>query len=97
MEPRVGPPDADPPPEPPSSMDVWRSRTLLVMKVLFFVELGVMLVLVPWTHVWTENPFLTSTVPLRAITQSGFFRGAISGLGLINLWIAIADAVEYHE
>jgi hypothetical protein len=92
-QPRVGPPDAD----PPSSTDIWRGRTLLVMKVLFFVELGVMLVVVPWTHVWTENAVLTSSVALRAITQSGFFRGAISGLGLINLWIAIADAVEYRE
>jgi hypothetical protein len=69
----------------------------LVIEVLFFVEMGIMLLVLPWTHVWTDSPILNSSVTTRQLAESGFVRGMVSGLGLINLWIAIADAVRYQE
>jgi hypothetical protein len=27
----------------------------------------------------------------------GFVRGAISGLGLVNIWMGIAEAIRYRE
>jgi hypothetical protein len=77
--------------------NVWTRRLFLVIEVLFFVELGVVLVVLPWTHIWTDNPLLTKSYTLYQLSQSGFVRGVVTGLGLINLWIAIADAVNYRE
>jgi hypothetical protein len=34
---------------------------------------------------------------VRQIAESGFVRGVLSGLGLVNLYIAISDAVNYRE
>jgi hypothetical protein len=95
MQPRDSavPPSGAPTPEG----NVWTRRLFLVIEVLFFVELGVMLVVLPWTHIWTENPLLTKSYVLHQLAQSGFVRGIVSGLGLIDLWIAIADAVNYRE
>lgn len=77
--------------------ELWKARTLLILEVLFFVELGVMLAVLPWTRIWTQNPLLNSSALLRHVAESGFLRGLVSGLGLVNLWIAIQDAVNYRE
>ena len=36
---------------------------------------------------------------VREVTlgESGAFRGLISGLGLLNLWIAVSEAIHYKE
>jgi hypothetical protein len=33
----------------------------------------------------------------QAVVNHGFVRGALTGLGLINIWIGVWDAVHYHE
>lgn len=92
MEPRSPQPPALPP-----SRELWKRRIFLVLEVLFFLEAGLILLITPWTRIWTENPLLDISFTLRQIGESGFLRGAVSGLGLINLWIAFVDAVNYHE
>ncbi len=55
------------------------------------------LLVLPWTPVWTQNSLLTGYPALQTIADHGFLRGAVSGLGLINIWIGIYDAVQYKE
>lgn len=88
---------AEPPDASRSKAELWRRRLFLVIEVLFFVEMGIMLLVLPWTHVWTDSPILNSSLAVRQVAESGFVRGMVSGLGLINLWIAISDAVQYQE
>jgi hypothetical protein len=95
MEPPAPSDDHEDPPRP--RRELWKARTLLVLEVLFFVELGVMLAVLPWTPLWKHNPILNSSLPLRQLAESGFVRGLVTGLGLVNLWIAIQDAVNYRE
>ncbi|HUR36210.1 MAG TPA: hypothetical protein VM009_00230 [Terriglobales bacterium] len=64
---------------------------------MFFIELGMILVVIPWTPIWTQNNLLSAYPAIKAIADHGFMRGAISGLGLINIWIGISDAVQYRE
>jgi hypothetical protein len=98
LEPRSpetpGNPPADP---PPTRADLWRRRMFLVIEVLFFVEVGMVLLVLPWTRIWTDNPILNTSFHVRQIAESGFVRGVLSGLGLVNLYIAISDAVTYRE
>ncbi|MCL6464159.1 MAG: hypothetical protein K6T49_06520 [Acidobacterium ailaaui] len=76
---------------------VWMRRVDLFLRVVVRLYLGLLIVALPWTHLWTEN-HLFHLVPLLAwITLNGAVRGIVSGLGLLNLWIAISDAIHYRE
>ena len=55
------------------------------------------LLVVPWTPVWTQNSLLQGLPTFKALVEHGFVRGAVSGLGLLNIWIGISDAVQYRE
>jgi hypothetical protein len=76
---------------------VWVKRIKLVLFVLFCIELGMLLTVLPWTKVWNENSVLLSYPTLRAIMRHDFVRGAITGLGLVDIWLGIREAVNYRE
>jgi hypothetical protein len=84
-------------PPPVSSDPLWIRRLKLVLFVLFCIELGMLLAVLPWTRVWTENSLLTAHPDLRSFLQHDFLRGAITGLGLIDIWLGIREAVNYRE
>lgn len=77
--------------------ELWARRAGLVLYILICLEVGMLLLVVPWTHVWSNNGFLLRHLVLRAWAMHGFVRGAISGLGLINLWLGIWEGVHYQE
>ena len=62
--------------------------------VAFFLEIGVLLVLVPWSMFWEHNYFLHASPALRALALNGFVRGGISGLGLVNLAAGLAELIS---
>ena len=67
------------------------------MRVIVRLYLGLILVFLPWTHLWTFNRFFLYYAPVARLTASGAVRGLASGLGLLNLWIAVSDAIHYKE
>ena len=56
-----------------------------------------LLFVLPWTPVWTNNSLLAGHAQLRAFLHSYFTRGAITGIGLVDIWIGIWSAVQYRE
>ena len=61
--------------------------------VAFFLEVGFLLIVVPWSAFWERNYFAqTSPVVLDVITNN-FVRGAISGLGLVNVCVGVVELV----
>jgi hypothetical protein len=76
---------------------VWLHRLSLVIFVVFCIELGMLLAVLPWTPVWIHNGLLTSNATLKAILQENFVRGVITGLGLVDIWIGIWEAVHYSD
>jgi hypothetical protein len=66
-------------------------RRLLL--VAFFLEVGLVLALVPWSPFWDRNYF--ASLPLvHAIITNNFVRGAVTGLGVVNLGVAAAEVVS---
>jgi hypothetical protein len=57
----------------------------------YFVEVGLVLLVVPWSPLWDRNYFVQVWPALEALTRSNLVRGAISGLGVVNLWAAISE------
>jgi hypothetical protein len=49
------------------------------------------LLVVPWSPFWGRNYFVDLWPALEVVTRSNLVRGAVSGLGLINLWAAMAE------
>jgi len=62
--------------------------------VAFFLETGFILVVAPWSAYWDRNYFGTLSPQLHAFVTNNFIRGAVSGLGVINIALGIADLVS---
>ena len=83
-------PNAPPPP-------VWMQRLFLVSLVIICLWVGMVLAVLPWTAVWTDNSLVLGSPHLREVLSTGFVRGLVTGLGLIDLWIGISEAVRYRD
>lgn len=79
------------------SRSVWPRRLMLIIFVVFCMEVGIMLAVLPWKQLWINNPLVLRFPDLRAFLGNYFVRGMFSGLGLIDLWIGIREAVHYSE
>ena len=86
-----------PPPQLPKRPSVWLKRLWLAIFVLFCLEVGIVLIVLPWSRVWSENSLLLGHPQLAGFLQQNFIRGLISGLGLVDVWMGIAEAVRYRE
>jgi len=64
--------------------------TRLVL-VIFFLEVGLVLTLAPWSAYWDRNYFAETLPVVHALITNDFIRGAVSGLGLVNIFAAAAD------
>ena len=76
---------------------VWLQRVFAVVYVLFCMVLGMILITMPWKGDWFDSGLISNWPGVQAILQHGFVRGAISGLGLIDLWLGVSEAVNYHD
>ena len=57
----------------------------------YFVEVGLVLLVVPWSPFWDRNYFVQMWPALEVLTRSNLVRGAVSGLGVVNLWAAMSE------
>ena len=62
--------------------------------VVFFFEVGVVLIFIPWSAFWDRNYFAQLVPPLQAAITNNFFRGAVSGLGVVNVVAGLAELVS---
>jgi len=77
---------------------VWLARAMMVVFVAFCVEVGLILVAVPWIpHLWHENSLLVPYPGVRAFLAQDFVRGAVTGIGLLDLWLGVSEAVHYRD
>lgn len=82
---------------PPRQSPRWLRRLDLLVSVTVRLCLGFIILALPWLPFWDENRLLTLIPHLAPLLLNGIARGVVSGLGLLNIWIAIHDAVHYKE
>lgn len=63
-------------------------RLLIILYVVFCFEVGVFLFVLPWVPIWSRNFFVNHYPLVSSIAMNYFVRGAISGLGLADIWLA---------
>ena len=66
--------------------------TRLLTIVLFF-DVGLVLLVLPWRPYWEENYFFEAVPLLKQVFTNPYVRGAVSGLGLVNLLAGAAELV----
>jgi len=84
-----------PQPQPPQYK--WYHKLAGLFAVIFCFELGVFLLVFPWASEWDLNYF--SSLPLWAssIWASPYFRGAISGLGVLNIYVSFIEVFRLRR
>jgi len=65
-----------------------------LLLVAFFFEVGFALIVVPWSAFWDRNYFVQVVPSIEALITNNFVRGAVSGLGLINVSVGLAELVS---
>jgi hypothetical protein len=65
-----------------------------LLLVAFFLEIGFVLIVVPWSAFWDRNYFAELVPSLHPFITNNFVRGAISGLGLIDVSVGLTELVS---
>jgi hypothetical protein len=72
----------------------WLVRLEFFLRVMVRLYVGLTLFVLPWTHFWTANRLLLYYGPIAKVAFSGITRGLVSGLGILNAWIALSEAIH---
>lgn len=62
-----------------------------VLFILYCFEAGVFFLVVPWTKFWAQNPLLQSFDMIHPVVENFFFRGLVSGFGLVHFIVGIGE------
>jgi hypothetical protein len=61
---------------------------------LYCIEAGLFFTVVPWTRVWTMNPLLHNATAVAVWADNPFFRGFVSGFGIIHIILGVRDLMR---
>jgi hypothetical protein len=75
----------------------WYHKVYAVLFVTFCLEIGFFLLIFPWTEYWSSNYFSSLGPVLRRYWENTYVRGAISGLGVINLYVGFVEAFRLRR
>jgi hypothetical protein len=76
----------------PAAEDVAKLAILTaLLSIVSSLLVGLVLAVAPWTSLWESNWLLQPWPAVRPYLLSGFARGAVTGLGLVNVLVALAD------
>jgi hypothetical protein len=74
----------------------WVQRLSSVLFIVFCFELGLFLLIYPWTDAWAQNYFSWLAAnhfhsAWHEFWNNAYVRGAVSGVGMVNVWIAVTE------
>jgi hypothetical protein len=85
------------------------SRLTVIFYIILCFEIGVVLILLPWwphgfwmLSDWGNNYFLVATshkvgFGVQRFVASGWMRGAVSGIGILNLGMGIWEIINFRR
>jgi hypothetical protein len=75
----------------------WAHKLGVILFVIVCFEVGVFLLIFPWTQQWDGNSLANMLPWLRDYWTSSYFRGAWSGLGVLNIYISIGELLRLRR
>ena len=85
------------------------TRLSIIFYVILCLEIGVVLTVLPWVphgwlglSDWGNNYFLwlaahKTTYGLQRVVASGWIRGAVSGIGLLNIAMGVWELIHFRK
>jgi hypothetical protein len=81
------------------------AKLTIVFFILICFEIGALLVILPWvpSPSWTENYLLVLAADkmnwpsLALFIKSGYVRGAVTGLGLLNILLGVWEIINFKK
>ena len=68
--------------------------TIPLFFALYCLEAGIFFTIVPWTRVWTLNPWLHSSLAVAVWADNPYVRGLVSGFGVVHLIVGMRDLLR---
>ncbi len=75
----------------------WLHKVAALLYIFFCFELGAFLLLFPWLEAWQQNYFSSFGLGWREFWSNAYLRGAVSGLGLVNIAIAFTEVFRLRR
>lgn len=72
----------------------WHRRVLGFCMIIFALEIGVFLVVFPWLSNWDQSWIPVHSPRFANVWTSPYFRAALSGLGLLNIYVAAMELLS---
>lgn len=67
------------------------NKALRVILIVLCLEMGAILLYLPWSNFWEQNFFLRHLpAAIRFFVLHSSFRGVVSGLGVLDILVAIS-------
>jgi hypothetical protein len=79
------------------------AKLSVILYIVICFEIGALLAILPWTDYWENNFFLyfmSAKLHLNGIinvVQSGYARGAVTGLGLLNILLGFLEIFNFRQ
>jgi len=80
-----------PAPAPEAPRYRWYHFAMALLFIVFCMELGMFLAIFPWSEFWDRSFFSSLAPEWRLYWDNTYLRGAVSGLGLVNVYIALLE------
>lgn len=71
------------------------NKLLVTVFIFFCFELGFFLIVFPWSQYWENNLFLLYVPAIREIVINNYFRGAVSGLGIVDVGLGLWEVMHF--
>jgi len=75
----------------------WYHKLGGLLAVIFCFEMGVFLLIFPWISDWHLSYFATLPFWAQDIWASPYFRGAISGLGVVDIYFSFVEVFRLRR
>src|ERR1700744_4078281 len=81
-----------------SRLPFWLRRIEICLYVVIRIYIGIIVLVLPWyAPLWADNDWINHYPWLATFLMHGAVRGMVSGLGLLNLYIAAIEAVHFRK
>jgi hypothetical protein len=75
----------------------WYHKAGAVLMTIFCMAIGLFLIVYPWTESWDHNYFAAVVPEWHGYWENLYVRGAVSGLGAVNFYISLTEALRLRR
>jgi hypothetical protein len=84
-------------PSAPRPVHRWGHMLVSAALIALCTAMGIFLLIFPWSSLWDVNYYVLRVPALLDYWSSPYLRGAVSMLGVLNLFFALVDSIRFRR